>query len=188
MRKIISKSDEKKKKKRNQIILSLILVIVISFSTLGYAFRGGSGEVKNIEYNGIKFAQQNGFWIANNQGLRLILKYNPYEVNKTETEPNTIENYYNKPLYIYSEDSEASYEIYNNFENIVQRIQQACLKENNCEDDLPIKTCEENFIIITENATAGVRKDNNCLFIDGSKAELAKITDGVLLKIFKIEQ
>lgn len=188
MRRIISKERDSKKKKRNQIILSIILVVVISFSTLGYAFRGEVKSEKEVEYNGVKFVQQNTFWIADVGNLKLILRYSPYEVNKTETELNALENYYNKPLYIYSKNQEASYEIYNNLEGIAQRIQPACLEEENCEENLPIKTCEENFIIINEEENIKIRRENNCLFIEGQKEDLVKITDGVLLKIFGIEQ
>jgi len=188
MRKITSKEKESKKQKRNQIILGGILLVVIFFSVISYAFGGGFGGEKRVEYNGFKFVQQNGFWIVDKEDLNLILRYNPYETSKIKVELTGLENYYNKPLYIDSKNPEASYEIYNNLGKIVQKIHPACLEEENCNEDYPIRSCKNNFILISEKENEKVWTEDNCLFIEGPRENLTKITDGVLLKVFEIEQ
>lgn len=188
MRKIISKYKESKRKKRNGIIIGLILVGVMLFSVLGYAFRGGGNDdIKKLNYNDFEFVEQNGFWFTNIENFQFAFKYNPQQVEEIDSELKYLDNYYNKPLYISSENSEAELEIYRNlfYQNqIVQRMQSACLEE--CDENLPVKTCEDNFIIIKENNISEIIQEENCVFIKGREENLTKITDEFLFKILGI--
>ncbi len=172
------------------MILGLILVGVMLFSVLGYAFRGGNNEEENInklEYNGFEFVEQNGFWFTNIENFQLAFKYNPTQVGEIDAELKDFNNYYGKPLYISSENSEAELEIYRNLfyrNKLVQRVQPACLEE--CDENLPVKTCENNFIIIKENNNSEIIQEENCVFIQGKEENLTQITDEFLFKIFGI--
>ena len=67
-------------------------------------------------------------------------------------------------------------------------MQLACLEGEECaNDELPIKTCEDNFIIIRESDVTEVVQEDNCVFIRGEAEELAKITDAFLLKIIGVQ-
>ena len=66
-------------------------------------------------------------------------------------------------------------------------MQSACLSEEKCEGDFPIKTCSDNFIIIQENKTKEIKQTENCVYIGGEKEELVKLTDEFLYKIIGIK-
>ena len=171
------------------MILSLGLVILMFFSVLGYGFvgRDGSGEETKIEYNGFEFVKQNNVWILSTGEVDFFFKYNPKEVEQISVAVNYIDTYAGKPLYIYSENNEASSEIYVNLNEIAQRIQLACLNEEDCVGDVPLKTCEDNFIIIRENNETNIIQEDNCVHIMGPSENLTMMSDVFLFKTIGIE-
>lgn len=196
------KKIEAKKKKRNQLILGIILVLIMLFSTLGYSFIGKneqhSEEQSNlINYNGFEFANQNGYWILDNGNFKFVFKYNPKEIEKLNYSSYEIKkaNYYsNKPLYIFSESFEAEQEISTNLYPFVQRMQHACLNSSSfkekCDENLPVKSCENNFIIISsENSSSStnILQNKSCVFINGPFENLTKITDEFLFNVLGIK-
>ena len=190
MKKIRTKSSETKKQKRNQIIVGIVLIFVMFGSVFGVIV-GSFGQKKSeqkVDYNGFEFIWQNDFWFTSQGNLNFVFKYNPKQVEKIDSELNGVEDYYGKPLYIFSEDREAEIEIYRNLNQIVQRIQPACLGDEACEENWPVKTCEDNFIIIKENDIAGINQNQSCVFIQGGQENLTKITDEFLFKMLGITQ
>ena len=65
-------------------------------------------------------------------------------------------------------------------------MQIACLDSAKCPENLPIKTCEDNFIIIEEKNKTAITQENKCIFIQGAKENLTKITDEFLFKVIGI--
>ena len=191
MRKIISKEKRERKSKKNATIAAFILIFVMLFSILGYSFSGrDESEAKKINYKGFEFINQNDFWFLNLEGFQFVFKYNPNEVEKVDTELNSLDSYVGLPLYIYSESSEAELEIYRNlFERtqITQRIQRACLEDRECNENVPIKTCSDNFIIIDKGSEVKITQEDNCTFIEGPEENLTQITDEFLFKILGID-
>ena len=187
MRKIISKYAKKKKDRSKQLIIAIGLVVIMFFSVLGYSFSGRGGEDKKISYNGFEFVNQDDFWILNMGDLNFIFKYNPYQVENMSGKLKYLNNYYNKPLYIFSESNEAELEIYNNLDQIILRRQYACLEEE-CNENWPVKTCADNFIIIKENNISKIVQEENCVFIQGPPENLTKLTDEFLFKILGIKE
>src|SRR4030043_218564 len=189
MRKIISKAEEDKKKRRNQFIVGGGLILVMFLSILGYSTMKDKKENnEKIIYNEIEFTKESGLWIAEIGNFQFSFKYNPEEIEKTNSQLNSLNSYYEKPLYIYSEDTGAETEIYRNlfyYNQIVQRIQNPCLEEDKekCGENLPIKNCEDNFIIIRESNNTEIKQQENCVFIEGKKEDLTKLSDGFLFKI-----
>ena len=191
MRRIGSKRKEEKKQKRNQLFVGVVLALILFLSIFGYSFRGGEDAGSNkIIYNGYEFVERSGFWFTEIDGLEFSFRYNPNETEKIDSNLNPLDNYYGLPLYIFSEDIESESEIYRNLlyqNSIIQRMQLACLEGEECEDEeLPVKTCEDNFIIIRESNITKVVQEDNCVFIDGKIEDLTRITDGFLLKIIGI--
>ena len=191
MRAIISKKDEQKKAKRNQFILSIILIMVMFSSIVGYSLSGlNEASSKNIVYNGINFVQNNNLWYANIGDFQFSFFYNPTEVEKTNSELNLLNKYENLPLYVSSENSEAEAEIYRNLfdsNRIIQRMQYACLETEGCGEDIPIKNCSDNFIIIKKSEENKVIQQENCVFIEGKEEDLIKLSDSFLFKIMGIQ-
>jgi hypothetical protein len=191
MRKILSKKEEEKRTRRNQWIIGGVLVLIMVASALGYAFGREQESNEKIIYNGFEFQKKSGLWNVNIGNFQFYFMYNPKEIDKINSVLNPLSSYYGKPLYIYSENSEALIEIYRNlfYQNqIVERVQEACLKGEKCDSNAPIKTCENNFIIIKESNATSIRQDNNCVFIEGNFQDLTKLSDGFLFKIIGIMQ
>jgi hypothetical protein len=193
MRKIISKEAEEKKRRKNQLIIGIILIVVMVFSVLGYSLSGlgnnnSSGSV--INYNGFKFTQTSNFWNVNVGSNIFSFAYNPTQTEKINSTLNLLNIYSGKPLYLSSEDLGVETEIYKNlfYQNqIVQRVQEACLEGEKCGGDYPTKTCQDNFIIIKESANNTIRQQDNCVFIEGNKENLTELSDGFLFKIIGIQ-
>ncbi|MBT4376439.1 hypothetical protein HOD29_03625 [archaeon] len=192
MRRIISRKDELKKKKRNQWILGVVLVIVMFGSVFGIVANSfGKKDSDEVKYNGYSFVPQSGYWSLNLGDFNFFFKNNPLETQNLSLEDSEIEiisHYQSKPLYLYSEDYSASNEIYQNIGPFVERIQQACLTEENCTGDLPIKSCEDNFIQISISEENKLFQDKNCVFIEGKEEDLLKVTDEFLFKVLGIKQ
>ena len=199
MKKIRTKFSEAKKQKRTQMIVGVVLVFVMFGSVFGVIVNsfGQEKDKKDVEYNGIEFIEQNGFWFANKGNFNFVFRNNPEQVEEIDSELNYFNGYEGKPLYVYSENDEAELEVLRNFfyENqIVQRVQSACLnksadifnKTSECDADFPVKNCENNFIIIRESNSTKIVQEGNCVFIHGEKENLTKITDEFLFKIFEI--
>jgi len=153
MRRIISKGEKNKKTKRNQWILGILLILLMAFSTLGYALggRGDEGGSNKIEYKGIEFIQDNsGYWNFVIQGQQFIILNNPEDISEINfLSILNLNSYSNKPLYFVGDIREGASEISRNLaERFVLRIQQACLDEDDCEGNFPIKNCSSDNIII----------------------------------------
>lgn len=189
MRKIISQEEKAKKDKRNQLIVGSVLVLIMVLSVLGYSFGTSDEETSNsdaIYYKNFKFLKSNGIWKIDLYGKQIYFSNFPNETDFSN-EINLLNSYQNLPLYIYSNNSNVDLEIYRTLGQFVQRMQKACLENKTCEQELPIKNCENNFIIVQESSVADIRQENKCVFIDGKKEDLLRITDEFLFKIFSIK-
>lgn len=193
MRKIFSKEEEAKRTRRNQFLIGGAMILVMLASVLGYAF--GRDQTANssekIIYNGLEFTKQSGFWNVVLGGYQFSFKYNPKEAEKVSSSLNLLGSYSGKPLYLLIENTEAGLEIYRNlfYQNqIVERIQDACLTGEKCDKNSPVKTCESNFIIIKESDNNAIRQQQNCVFIEGNMSNLTELSDGFLFKITGITQ
>ncbi len=190
MKRFISKREREKGTKRKQIIIGVSLAFLMVFGVLGFALQGGRGGNNSNEdssnstiYDGYEFINQNGFWMINS----FAFKYNPQQVEDIGLNLKDINNYHGKPVYIYSESKEAELEIYMNLGQFAQRVQNACIEGGECSGNFPVKTCEDNFIIIKKGDSSMINQDNNCVYIEGLQEDLTKLTDQFLFKILGIK-
>ncbi len=197
MRRLKSKKDEAKRIKKNQIIIGVILIIVMLGSVFGVIVGSfnNSGDSVNVNYYGYEFVSQGNYWYLNIGNLNFIFKNNPFQTehlyNQSIANLTYINSYQNLPLYISSDNYESETEIYRNIGQIAQRVQRACLDgyETNCNEELPIKDCSENFIIIRENLEnkSEIKQEGKCVFITGEKQNLIKLTDDYLFRIIGVK-
>jgi hypothetical protein len=189
----ITKSSANKNR-FNQLLVGILLIFIMFLSVLGYALSGKVDEdadKEKVVYNGMEFINQNGFWVTKVENFQFVFRYNPNEVPKVYSFVNFANTYYEKPLYIQSDEEVATSEIYNNLNQIVERMQPACLDKGEdtvCEGDFPIKDCNNNFIIIQESNITDIVQNQSCVFIQGPREDLVEITDEFLFKILGIEQ
>jgi hypothetical protein len=191
MREIESKEEIERKRKRNQWIIGGIMIVVMLGSTFGYAFyqlgNNNKGDSNKIEYNGYAFVNQNDFWAITIGNYNFLFKYNPTEVEKSNSELNYLNSYSGQILYIFSEDNLASWEIQRNLGGIAQRIQGACPQNTNCTENWPIKDCSSNFILIKKANESRIYQNQSCVFIEGKEENLTQMADEFLFKITGIE-
>jgi len=189
MRRLVSREEEEQKRKRNQTILVLFLALIMVLSTIGFAIQSNSGTAPDgtvqgneIEYNGFKFVNQNGLWVLGSY----VFQNTPQQVEDIGSGIKPAGNYQGKPSYIYSEDEGAEAEIAVNLGQVALRVQKACPEGIACGEDLPVKTCSDNFIIIKESNSSSIIQENGCVFIEGKKEDLVALADQVLFKILGI--
>jgi hypothetical protein len=190
VRKIISKEKEGKKKRRKQFLIGGILILVMVVSVIGYAFNREEQNTSKITYNGFEFIQQSGFWSLSMEDFQFYFSYNPEETGNIDSELKSLNNYEGKPLYIYSENAEAGTEIYRNllYQNqIVERMQNACPEGEKCDEKIPVKNCTDNFVIIREDNNSRITQNENCVFIQGSRENLPRLSDSFLFKIIGVQ-
>ena len=190
MKRLISKSEREGKTKKKQIIVGVSLAFLMVLSVLGFALQGGSGDQDEnssdkVIYNGFEFEHINELWVVGNFAFR----YNPEQVPDIGFGLKDINNYQGRPVYIYSESEGAGLEAYANLDQVqfIQRVRNACIEGIECSEDLPIKTCEDNLIIIRENNISSIRQENNCVYIEGLEEELVELVDQFLFKILRIK-
>ena len=189
IRRLTSKEDGKKKKKRNQIVVSVILAGIMLFSTLAYSFGANPGQQETtVTYNGYDFTYLNGLWNLNLGANVFSFANNPNAAYKVESDVKLLIDYSAKPLYFYSENLDAESEIYRNLYPIVRAIGDVCPAENSsCGENLPVKTCSDNFIIIKNSTVVKVEQKDGCVFIEGPAQDLTKIADGFVLKVIGVQ-
>lgn len=189
MKKLVSKEEKERARKRNQVVVGIILVFLMVASTLGYAIQGnlgnnqGSQNPGELNYNGFKFTYVNGFWTLGN----FVFRNSPEDVQDVGLGIKDAQNYRGKPAYIQSENEEAGIEASLNMGQIASRVQEACIESIGCSSDLPVKTCNDNFIIIKESEIERVSQVDNCVYIEGKKENLVMLTDGFLFKVLGVK-
>ena len=200
IRRIISKSEHEKKRKRNLLVIGIILIFVMFGSVFGMivgSFGQNSSGKNKIKYGEYEFINENNFWKTSIGELEFVFQYFPTQTRNITTPLKNINNYYNKPLYVSSEDVNSEIEIYRNLQQISSRIQPACFSKENCTGDFPIKTCSDNFIIIEiseinetiseQNKKEEITQVENCVYIKGEKQKLLELTDSFLYNILGIK-
>ena len=108
--------------------------------------------------------------------------YLPAEVENITVEGNySLASYAGQVVY-FNDYGEGADEIIINFERFLRRYQKACYANETCEEDLPVKDCNDNFIVFREGENF-VHRDNNCVFIVGDSLRGA---DAFIYKVLKI--
>lgn len=189
MQKIITQKEKDKVSHRNQLIIGLILILLMVLSTAGYALTGGEREKNNqkkIDYKGVSFIQESEYWSFNLEGYSFITLYNPQETEDIFfLDTLGLQDYSNKPLYFVGK-GEAVYELSRNLNQFVLRMQEACLANENCSVDLPVKDCStDNVIVIKEplkNENNRILKEDNCVYIISSLENQTRYADAFLFK------
>jgi len=194
MKRLKTQVSRAKKQKRNQLIIGIVLVGVMMLSVFGIvanSFGDDSEEEPLIFYNGLEFFKQGSYWYAQIEDFNFIFSNNPNDLNGSYLKFNNslklLNNYINKPLYLYSDEPTLNNFINQNLSPFVERMQFACYEEENCPENYPIKECDENFILIIEEEVPSLEQNGNCVFIKGSYDDLPKVIDEFVLRILGVK-
>lgn len=188
MRKIISKAEEKKRERKGRIIISVLLLSIMVLSVFGIIVDSiGKSEKNsgNIIYNGVEFFSNQERFFFQIKGVDFTILNFPSNLTGIiiPNDLNTIEHYSDAPLYVYSKDRNIESQIYYNFNDFSSRIQPGCVENEECYGDFPIKTCENNFILVLQGEEVNITQKENCVFIRAPKEEMQRALDAFFLKI-----
>ena len=144
-----------------------------------------------VNYNGFEFQPtQDGRWSFTKNNVNFIFDNSPSTLNDISL-PNfqiTQDKVYllhNASNLNPSNDYSIS-KLYYTLQNLGIRPVIACINEENCPSQYPIKNCtEEAFYFILNNNTK-VYNNDKCLVIQGDKVNINKIVDKVDLKLLGI--
>lgn len=184
MKKLQTKVDLERKQKKNQLILGIVLISLLTLSTAGYSIMNNVSEQNSvITERGIDFYFQNGLWLTDFTDYQFGFQYLPSEVENIEMSTNlTLGDYQGQPLY-FANSNQGTTEILNNIGRFALRYQEACIDDQGCEGNLPIKDCTNNVFIFEPSNETRVAQEGNCIYIYGDSVKGA---DAFLYEILGI--
>lgn len=195
VKRLVSKEEYIKKQKKNQRVLGVVLIIIMFGSVFGVivgSFNPGSNSQQDYTttYNGLEFTYDGQYFRLNLGEVYFYFTEAPSSYNNLDYSMDLTKNlasFYGSTLYIDSANYMVTNELANNFQGYAQRIQLACLENSTCTDEvLPIKDCSDNLIVVRESSINKVYEEDNCIFIEGTNADLLKLTDLTILKLLGV--
>jgi len=194
MQKIISSEEKNKKIKKQQFVVGMLLIFLMLFSSIGFAFNNATQEVisDRVVYNGIEFRKDVDYWRFTFNGNEFVTRYNPQEIGTVSiTTSQQLTNYANAPLYFSGEEGEHFIELERNLAGrFVLRTSRACVEGTLCTEDLPLKNCATDSIIVYKNANNNeeekIYQQEGCTFIVAQTQNQAQYADAFLFKILGI--
>jgi|SRR3989344_3768650 len=183
MRKIQTREELEKARKRNSKIFVYVILGILIFSSLGYAFFSNpNGTSTNQEIDNTGVQNLGGQWAFRYGDQIHYVASSPDSVKDTTISLDFgLENYAGQEIYVDSSNQGIYNEISSNLERYVSKIQRACYQ--NCEEDLPEKTCEDNLIVWKESEGNRVYEEGKCVFIEGD----IRAVDAFIYKLFNIK-
>ena len=181
MQNIRSLKDSVSSELRRKRIGGIIIIALLLLSTLGFAisFVGLKGDTSSLETQGFTYNGQ--YWVYTASTQKYYFTYHIDEVNASSyIISKNIADFAGKQIYVDSDTSVASQEIYTNLASY-SRISEACY--GTCNKDLPEKNCSgEQLIVIRQSQSSSIREQESCTFIDGDM----KTVDAFLYNILGI--
>jgi len=202
-----SKEERDKKIKKRNLFLGVIIAIVMIGGTVGWAFLSGdTGNVGQKNYNGFNFVQTENYWQTqiDLQGQKFLLQtsFLPGEVENVTSNFGNLDlnSFAGKGVYIIANfpgERQAAIEFAINLQNLLNRVQFACLKEDANESfciDKPIKSCEDadqNTAIITIHESEDINSttidyNSGCLTIAGTAGDVIRAMDKGIFSMFGV--
>lgn len=185
MRKIQTVELREAKTRKNRAIIGGVFILLLVLSTAGYSLMSGDddGVSSKVVENGLTFYRQDGVWKSSIDGQVFAFQYLPSEVANVSVNGSfDLEMYSGQPIYYVGSDA-GIVEVLSNIGRYALRYQGACLNERDCEEDLPIKSCENNVFITLEGNETLVDSEENCVYLFGDSVKAA---DAFLYEVLKI--
>ena len=161
------------------------MIGILVFSTLGYSLISSDSDEDDSKVSelGFDFFRENGLWITDFNGEILRFQNLPSEILKIDVNVSTnLRQYSGRPLYFVNPNEGAS-EILSNIGRHILRYQEACLINESCEVDLPVKNCDSNLIIFESGDKTRVYQNESCVYIVGDGVKGA---DAFLYKVLGV--
>jgi hypothetical protein len=186
MKRIKSIEELERKRRNNGAMIAIVFVGLLVLSTLGYSLMSNEerSDSSKVSENGYDFYREGDLWRTTIDGVTLRFSYLPSELENISVEGSyDLGSYYNQPLYLVG-PSGAYLEVLNVIGGYLLRYQEACAEGFKCEGDFPIKSCDNNIIVFSNDEETKVYNNQSCVYIQG---DLTKGADAFLYKLLRIE-
>ncbi len=165
MKKIKMKKYEKRK-----IWISLItsLLMIISVVAFSLNLRNTEEESKNLKFKiGISILEVKVVYLEN-ETTEVEKNYHP-----------NLEDFINKKFYFFVDARLRDKAIrLLSFLNYFTILNEACFQNFECNNEqLPIKNCDDNFILFEHSEKEEIRKEEKCIFLKGNETTIDKVID-----------
>jgi hypothetical protein len=178
MRKLKIGKEERKKQ-----TWAIVFLVLLTFSTVGYAIVNSFSNSNSSDIDSGDFVREGNFWTIAVGSQKYYFSYLPSQLGNLSVDGEfNLADYYGVPLY-FTEDSPGSLEILNNLGRYVERSQNACISEEDCADNLPLKNCSVDNVIVFVEGNVEIRKEDKCVYLVGDSLMAA---DKFLYEVLKI--
>lgn len=160
-------AEEERKKRRNKY-LGIGLLVIMTISSLGYAFISGDEDSDEKDApRGDGIFEQNGQWIARYGQINLVFNTDPEEAKNVSSDINLNMNNFTQGKVYVADKEGVLIGILTQSIGKYASINEACYGV--CAEDLPEKNCSGPDYLIIWNRTAenALWESGNCIFIDG---------------------
>ncbi len=179
--------------KKAQIFFVVFVILIMTMSIIEFTLIKDDPLGNDyIEYKNFKFyPAQNNQYIVTINNVQFIFNYLPNELNDISLPDFSLNNEKYYLLVNYSEkDNNLDYSLSKlgytlNLINIKPVL--ACLNQENCKEDIPIKDCNTDSFYFKKSTINKVYLKDKCIVIEGDNLGISKSVDKINLKLAKIE-
>jgi len=176
---------------KGKTLLAIFIAIIMVSSILGVmTYSNDSSTASTLQYNGNSFDYINGKYFLELKGSNYVFDNSPYDLKDIPVENFVLES--NKYYILFNPDERDS-----NMEYFMQKlfltlnskginVQIACDREENCDETLPVKDCDDYSFYLKSGENTKIYKDNNCIVLEGDSSGLNKAVDRINLEILGI--
>lgn len=175
-----------------KIIITLFIAFIMITSVIGFIWSSDSSgdNFEVLEYNNQQFKIANGKYLLDINGNEYVFDNSPYELNDFDFEQFNLESdkYY---ILFNPEEKDLNTEysmqkLYLVLRSLNVNVQLACSKEEGCDNNLPVKNCDEYSFYLNNGDSTKVYKDNKCVVIQGNNQGISKAVDKINLMLLKV--
>ncbi|MAG39505.1 hypothetical protein CMI41_00875 [Candidatus Pacearchaeota archaeon] len=163
---------------------AIVFLVLLTLSTVGYAIVNSFGGSGGSSSDSGDFSLEGNYWTILIGSQKYYFSYLPSDLENVSISGEFgLGDYYDVPLY-FTDENQGSIEILNNLGRYILRAQEACISEEDCDGDLPVKDCAVDNVVIFSDGDGSVRSDAKCVYLSGDSVKGA---DKFLYEVLKIK-
>jgi len=178
---------------KKQLILAIFIIVLMVSSVIGFIYVNPTNDNSgSFDYKGFKFRlDANGRYFTEVNGASFIFDYNPRDLNNIELPDFIIQN---QKYYILTNLTQLNANLDYSINKLRYNLNllgiltiPACINEQECNPNLPIKDCNVDAFYFKKGNINKVSIENKCIIIEGDDLGLSKLVDKVNLRLIGIE-
>ena len=179
--------------KKVQLFVVIFIIVIMISSVIGFVYTEPEDNNSNsFNYKGFKFIlNSNSRYQADINGKLFIFDYLPNELINIELPSFDLDSDKYYLLINYTEkDQNLDYNLNKlgySLSLTGKRANLACINEQDCDINLPVKNCEDNSFYFKKSNLNKIYLQDKCIVIESNNIEMSKLIDKLNLKIAGIE-